>query len=174
MVQHPDEAGAGSEEFRSAMRHFAGNVSVITVGTPGNRSGLVATSAVSLSVDPPLIIVCINRDSSSWPLFARFGHFAVNALTASHQEIADRFAGRGGHRGEARFELGQWLQGQTGAPLLDDAAVALDCRLEECIDRATHSILIGRVMQVRVRDEDAGGLVYWRGTYRPLLSENTG
>lgn len=174
MIQQGDGAGAGSDEFRSAMRHFAGNVSVITVGTPGNRSGLVATSAVSLSVDPPQIIVCINRESSSWPLFGRFGHFAVNALTASHQEIADRFAGRGGHKGEARFERGVWLKGRTGAPLLDDAAVALDCRLEESIDRATHSILIGRVMEVRVRGEDAGGLVYWRGHYRPLLSENAG
>lgn len=171
MIQHGEGTGAASEDFRTAMRHFAGNVSVITVGTPRERSGLVATSAVSLSVEPPLIIVCINRDSSSWPLFSRFGHFAVNALTAEHESIADRFAGRGGHKGEARFGLGTWTQGSTGAPLLQEAAVALDCRLEESIDRATHSILIGRVMEVRVRDDDAGGLVYWRGRYRQLITE---
>lgn len=160
-----------ADAYRTAMRHFAGNVSVITVGRPGERSGLVATSAVSLSVDPPTIIVCVNRNASSWPLFERFRHFGVNALTSAQQPIADLFAGKGGVKGEQRYRLGQWSEGPTGAPLLDDAAVALDCRLEEMIDRASHSILIGRVMDVRIRNDDEGALVYWRGLYRSLLPD---
>ena len=164
-------APPAADAYRAAMRHFAGNVSVITVGRPGERSGLVATSAVSLSVDPPTVIVCVNRGASSWPLFERFRRFGVTALTAAPQEIADLFAGKGGAKGEDRYRLGQWSQGPTGAPLLDGAAVALDCRLEEMIDRASHSILVGRVMDVRVREDDEGALVYWRGLYRPLLDE---
>ena len=80
--------------YRMAMRHFAGNVSVITVGDGERRSGLVATSTVSLSMDPPLMLVCVNRSSSSRPLFEDFGHFGVNSLAPHHQPIAERFTGQ--------------------------------------------------------------------------------
>jgi flavin reductase (DIM6/NTAB) family NADH-FMN oxidoreductase RutF len=153
--------------YRLAMRHFAGNVSVITVGTGERRSGLVATSTVSLSMEPPLMLVCVNRNSSSWPLFEDFGHFGVNSLAPHHQPIAERFTGQGGIKGEDRFALGQWRNGPTGAPLLIGAAVAIDCEIEEMIPKSTHSILIGRVCSVEISGE-SGALVYWRGAYRPL------
>ena len=153
--------------YRLAMRHFAGNVSVITVGNGERRSGLVATSTVSLSMEPPLMLVCVNRSSSSWPLFDEFRHFGVNSLAPHHQPIAERFTGQGGIKGTDRFTLGQWRSGPTGAPLLVGAAVALDCEIEEMIERSTHSILIGRVRSVEVGGE-AGALVYWRGAYRQL------
>lgn len=165
------QAPPDADAYRSAMRHFAGNVSVITAGPPGERSGLVATSAVSLSVDPPTVIVCVNRNASSWPLFARFRHFGVNSLTAAQQPIAELFSGRGHVRGEDRYRLGTWSAGPSGAPLLAGAAVALDCRLEEMIDRETHSILVGRVLDIRTAEADAGALIYWRGLYRPLPPE---
>lgn len=174
MIQQPITAGIAADEFRAAMRHFAGNVSVVTVGSPGERSGLVATSAVSLSTDPAMVIVCVNRDSSSWPLFDRYGHFGVNSLTAAQQPIADRFTGRGGIKGEDRYAIGNWSAGMSGAPLLADAAVALDCVLDERIDRATHSILVGRVLEARLREDDAGALVYWRGAYHPLGADLQG
>ena len=153
--------------YRSAMRHFAGNVSVITVGAGGRRSGLVATSTVSLSVDPPLMLVCVNRASSSWPLFGAFRHFGVNSLAPRHQAIAERFSGQGGIKGADRFSLGDWRNGPTGAPLLVGAAVTLDCEIEDMIEKATHSILIGRVRSVEIGEEH-GALVYWQGGYRPL------
>lgn len=153
--------------YRLAMRHFAGNVSVITVGSGESRSGLVATSTVSLSMDPPLMLVCVNRSSSSWPLFEAHGHFGVNALAPHHQPIAERFTGQGGIRGADRFALGEWRSGPTGAPLLVGAAVALDCEIEDVIEKATHMILIGRVRSIEIGAE-AGALVYWHGGYRPL------
>lgn len=154
--------------YRMAMRHFAGNVSVITVGSGDGRSGLVATSTVSLSMDPPLMLVCVNRNSSSWPLFAAHGHFGVNSLAPHHQPIAERFTGQGGIRGADRFALGEWRNGPTGAPLLVGAAVALDCEIEDMIDKATHAILIGRVRSIEIGEETGGALVYWGGGYRPL------
>jgi flavin reductase (DIM6/NTAB) family NADH-FMN oxidoreductase RutF len=168
--QDPANSAPTADAYRSAMRHFPGNVSIITVGTDGQRSGLVATSAVSLSADPPMVLVCDNRDSSSWPLFDRFRHFGVNALTAEQQVIAERFSGRGGIKGEDRYALGDWIAGPSGAPLLEGAAVALDCDLEEMIDRASHSILIGRVREIRMRGEEGDALVYWRGLYRRLAA----
>lgn len=153
--------------YRQAMRHFAGNVSVITVGTGERRSGLVATSTVSLSMDPPLMLVCVNRNSSTWPLFEAFGHFGVNSLAPHHQPIAERFTGQGGIKGADRFALGEWRSGPTGAPLLAGAAVALDCEIEDMIEKSTHTILIGRVRSVEIGEEN-GALVYWRGGYRPL------
>ncbi len=162
-----------SDTFRQAMRSFAGNVSVITVGTGDERSGLVATSTVSLSVDPAMMLVCVNRSASSWPLFARYRHFGVNALRPDQKAIAERFSGKGGVKGAERYALGTWHKGETGAPLLEGAAVAIDCEIEDMIEWTTHSILIGRVRSVQIGDASAA-LVYWQGAYRPLLSENQG
>ena len=160
-----------NDTFRQAMRSFAGNVSVITVGEGEERSGLVATSTVSLSVEPATMLVCVNRNASSWPLFARYRHFGVNALRPDQQAIAERFSGKGGVKGAQRYALGRWSTGETGAPLLQDAAVAIDCKIEDMIEWTTHSILIGRVRSVAIGDASAA-LVYWQGDYRPLIAEN--
>jgi len=171
MSQQPDtvrpDAGPDKPAFLGAMRHFVGSVSVITVGQGDDLSGLVVTSAISLSADPPLVLVCVNRTSSSWPLLGRYGFFGVNALAAHHQPVAERFSGFGGVKGAARYEGADWVSAETGAQLLADAPVALDCTVEEMIDRATHSIVIGRVRAIRSNDPQAG-LIYWHGGYRAL------
>ena len=156
-----------SAAFRAAMRHFVGNVTVITVGAGTERSGLVVTTGISLSADPPLFLACINRNSSSWPLLARFGAFGANSLAAHQQEVADRFSGAAGVHGAARYAGAEWHSAVTGAPLLGGAAVRLDCTVEEMIDRATHSILIGRVRAIETTP-GAGALIYWDGAYRSL------
>ncbi len=160
-----------TDTFRQAMRSFAGNVSVITVGEGEERSGLVATSTVSLSVEPAMMLVCVNRSASSWPLFQRYRHFGVNALRPDQKAIAERFSGKGGVKGAERYALGTWHKGKTGAPLLEGAAVAIDCEIEDMIEWTTHSILIGRVRSVAIGDSSAA-LVYWQGDYRPLTAEN--
>ncbi|HWU62504.1 MAG TPA: flavin reductase family protein [Ensifer sp.] len=159
--------------FRKAMRSFAGNVSVITVGEGEERSGLVATSTVSLSVEPAMMLVCVNRSASSWPLFARYRHFGVNALRPDQKAIAERFSGKDGVKGAERYALGTWRAGETGAPLLEGAAVAIDCAIEDMIEWTTHSILIGRVRSVTIGDPSVA-LVYWQGAYRPLMAESHG
>ncbi|MGK9230902.1 flavin reductase family protein [Inquilinus limosus] len=159
-----EEAAVSGDAFRGAMRHLAGAVSIVTAGRGAERNGLTATSVVSLSVDPPTVLLCVNRSASAWPLLVRHGHFGVSVLAASQRAIADRFAGRGGERGAARFEGADWVELSTGAPILADALVAFDCVLEERIERHSHGILIGRVQALHgPRGPDP--LLYWRGTY---------
>src|SRR6202049_327382 len=100
-----------SDDFRGAMRHLAGGVSVITVGRAKDITGMTVTSVSSLSVDPPTLIVSINRESSSWPLLKRYGTFGVNILAADQLEIAERFAGKDGLKGADRFTGAHWITG---------------------------------------------------------------
>jgi flavin reductase (DIM6/NTAB) family NADH-FMN oxidoreductase RutF len=155
------------KEFRDAMRALVGNCSVITVGDGDRASGLVVTSAISLSAEPPLLLACVNRTSSSYPLLVEYGRFGWSSLGAAHQPVAERFSGFGGVKGAARYDGAEWDVGPTGARLLRGAPAAFDCTVEEMIDRATHTILIGRVREVRLTP-DAGALAYWSGAYRAL------
>ncbi|SEG81850.1 NADH-FMN oxidoreductase RutF, flavin reductase (DIM6/NTAB) family [Bosea lathyri] len=155
------------DAFKAVMRNVAGAVSVITATHERHRGGLTATSLTALSADPPTVLVCINRNASAWPTIEAAGHFAINVLAARHQSIADRFAGRGGFKGEARFEEGQWARMATGAPTLDGALAVLDCETEEAIERHSHTILIGRIKAIR-HAQDEGALLYWRGVYGKL------
>lgn len=155
------------KEFRDAMRAFVGNCSLITTGTGDAATGLIVTSAISLSAEPPLLLACINRSSSSWPVLKDSGTFGWSSLGAAHQPVAERFSGFGGIKGPARYEGATWETAVTGARLLVGAPTAFDCTVEEMIDRATHSILIGRVQAIRTTP-DAGALIYWNGAYRSL------
>lgn len=155
------------DRFKDSMRHLAGAVSVITVGVGEDRTGFTATSVSSLSIDPPSILVSVNRSSSSWPVLQRYGSFAVNVLAHDQKDIADRFAGRGGIKGAERYHGADWIELVTGTSALSDALTVLDCELDEAIDRHSHSILIGRVRAITVRGE-AQPLVYWHGAYHHI------
>jgi flavin reductase (DIM6/NTAB) family NADH-FMN oxidoreductase RutF len=158
--------------FKHAMRHLAGAVSVVTIGQGEDRTGFTATSVSSLSAEPPTILVCLNRSSSSWPALDRYKTFCVNVLTPAQQHVAERFAGANGAKGIARYEGARWQPLVTGALALSDALIAIDCELEEAIDRHSHAILIGRVRGVVAR-QDAHPLLYWHGAYRELPAQET-
>lgn len=151
-------------DFRDAMRHLAGGVSVVTAGRGRDITGMTVTSVTSLSVDPPTLIVSINRDASSFPLIQRLGTFCVNVLNADQLDIAERFAGKGGLKGAARFAGSDWSSSLSGAPLLVDALAALDCEVEEIVERHSHGIVIGRVREIRRAARNAA-LAYWHGQY---------
>ncbi len=156
-----------AKEFRDAMRAFVGNVSVLTVGVGEAASGLVVTSAISLSADPPLLLACVNRTSSSYPLLVEHRCFGWSSLGAAHTGVAERFSGFGGIKGAARYVGAEWDTAVTGARLLKGAPAAFDCTVEEMIDRASHTILIGRVQAIRTT-AGTGALIYWQGGYRGL------
>src|SRR5690606_5127997 len=86
---------ADAAGLKEALRTLGGGVSVITAGEGAERSGATVTSATALSVDPPRMLVSLNRSSSTWPVVERYRHFAVNVIGAAHQDIANRFAGIG-------------------------------------------------------------------------------
>jgi flavin reductase (DIM6/NTAB) family NADH-FMN oxidoreductase RutF len=153
-----------SGDFRGAMRHLTGGVSVVTTGRGRDITGMTVTSVSSLSVDPPTLIVSINRESSSWPLLKRHGFFGVNILTADQLDIAERFSGKGGLKGADRFIGAEWTTGVSGVPLLEGALAAIECEVEDIVERHSHAIVIGRVLELRVSSRTAA-LAYWQGQY---------
>ena len=153
-----------SGDFRAAMRQLTGGVSVITAGKGRDISGMTVTSVSSLSVDPPALIVSINREASSWPLVKRYGFLGVNILTSDHVDIAERFTGKGGLKGADRFAGAHWTTRASGVPLLVGALAAIDCEVEDIVERHSHAIVIGRVLDVSVSARTAA-LAYWQGRY---------
>ena len=158
------ETEVTSGDFRNAMRQLTGGVSVITAGRGRDISGMTVTSVSSLSVDPPALIVSINREASSWPLVKRYGFFGVNILTSDQIDIAERFTGKGGLKGADRFAGAQWTTRASGVPLLVGALAAIDCEVEDIVERHSHAIVIGRVLDVAVSARTAA-LAYWQGRY---------
>lgn len=164
-------SGAGPdvsiESFRAAMRELASGVAVITVGKDHDITGFTATSMSSLSAHPPRVLVCVDRGSASWTALQHHPAFGVNLLRDEERALADRFAGRDGLIGAARYAGWRWTTMLTGTPLLENGLAALDCEVEEMLTRYDHGIVIGRVRAVSVA-AGAAPLVYWQGDYHPL------
>jgi flavin reductase (DIM6/NTAB) family NADH-FMN oxidoreductase RutF len=153
--------------FRLAMRELASGVALVTAGRGEQRTGCTATSLCSLSLDPPSLIVCIARTSTTLAALRVSRAFGVNILAAAHEPLANRFAGRTGVHGAARFIGADWTTMVTGAPLLRGALACIDCTVEEVLERHTHAILIGRVAAVH-RAGGAPALVHRRGRFEQL------
>ena len=152
------------DDFRGAMRHLAGGVSVITAGRGKEITGMTVSSVSSLSVDPPTLIVSVNRESSSWPMLKRYGVFGVNILTADQIDIAERFTSKSGLHGADRFAGAEWITLMSGVPLLVGALAAVDCEVEDIVERHSHAIVIGRVLDLKLSPRTAA-LAYWQGQY---------
>lgn len=164
--EEQQKTGSGPVEFRQALRHLVSGVSVITTGQKPFRTGFTATSVSSLSAEPARLIVSVNRNSSSYHGIRQAGAFGVNFLAAGQEAIADRFAGRGGIAGEARYHGAQWQSLETGTSLLTDALAAIDLEVEEFIERHSHAIVIGAVVASRI-GPPRDALLYWHGRYQP-------
>ncbi len=162
-------AAARDTDLKLAMRRMSGGVSVVTAGVGSERTGATVTSATALSVEPPTMIVNINRTSSSYPVISRYGHFCVNILSVEQQHVAERFAGRDGLKGAERYQGANWTTLASGAPVLLDALAAIDCEVEEIIERHSHGIIIGRVLSISTGD--GRSLVYNSGQYGRFLAE---
>lgn len=160
------ESSVDADGLKSALRNLGGGVSIITAGEGEARTGATVTSATALSVEPPRMLVSLNRTSSTWPVVERYGHFCVNIVGPLHEGLANQFAGRGGLKGPDRYRGASWTTLASGAPVLEDAASAIDCEIEEVLERHSHAIVIGRVVGIRVLG--GGSLVYGNGRYAPL------
>jgi flavin reductase (DIM6/NTAB) family NADH-FMN oxidoreductase RutF len=146
------------------MRQLASGICLVTQNVNGVRAGMTATAVASLSLDPPTLIVCVNRAASIYAGLTPGAAFGVSVLGADHREFADRFAGRTGENGAERFREGRWRIAPNGAPLLGDALAAFACEVEEIVERNTHAIVIGRVKHAAAAS-GGGALLYWRGVY---------
>lgn len=124
-------------QFRQAMRRLTGGVAIITAGKQDEITGMTVTSLTSLSADPPRLLVNINRRASSFSLIARHKGFGVNILGANQRDIAERFS-NGRFNGKERFDGFAWTRGASGVPLLSEALAALECEVDEIIERYSH------------------------------------
>jgi flavin reductase len=148
-------------DFRAAMRRVASTVNVITVDAGGQPLGITATAMSSIAMDPPSLLVCINRAAYLHGFIEGASHFAVNVLHRDQQPIAAMFADRNQH--SLRFLEG-WSVEEGRPPRLVDAQASILCRMTERHSFGTHGIFIGVVEDVAVR-EDVAPLVYLDGSY---------
>jgi flavin reductase (DIM6/NTAB) family NADH-FMN oxidoreductase RutF len=118
-------------------------------------------------MEPPSLVVCLNRASATLRAMRENRVFGVNFLAASHREIADRFSGRGNLSGAARYQGSEWITLVTGAPLLLDALAAIDCTIDTITEWSTHAVVIGRVEAIH-QPGGAQALVHWRRSYLDL------
>ena len=137
-----------SSEFVQAMRGAATGVNIVTTDGPAGRFGLTVSAFASVSAEPPLLLVCINRRSPACSALRQNRRFCVNVLAAAQQPIADTFAGRPATGNAYDFGTGTWKRSATGSPVLSGSTAIFDCSLYRCLDAGTHAIFIGAVRTV--------------------------
>lgn len=155
-----------SQPFRDAMRRFATTVSIISCAHGGSRFGMSATAVTSLSIDPPSLLLCVNKSAATHRVMSRGGKFCVNVLRSVHAGLSQAFSGK--LKGEDRFALGNWAQTEDGLPFLDDAQANLFCEIVRVVDYETHTIFIARVYSAKTQ-EGVDPLLYQDGKYAVAL-----
>jgi len=133
-----------SNRFRDAMRRFPTGVTIVTTLTDGVPYGFTANAFTSVSADPPVVLVCVNRDASAHPMIARSSIFCVNILAIGQEKIAKLFADHA--RRTDRFEGLATRRAATGAPVIDGCLAYVDCRLAEEHTAGTHTVFLGEVL----------------------------
>ena len=157
-------SGHDPRTLRDALGCFATGVTVVTcLGADGNPAGLTVNSFTSVSLDPPLLLVCIARQARCAPALAGAPFFAVNVLQTGQQPASIRFS----TRDEDRFGATPWSTGETGAPLLMESLAVFECERHSVNDGGDHDILVGRVVRASF-DPTLDPLLYFRGKYRRL------
>jgi len=157
-VYTPDQG-----EFRKALGQFATGVTIITAMSDSEPAGVAANSFTSVSLDPPLVLFCVARTSSTWPKIGKARKFAVNILGEHQEEVSRLFATKGADR----FGSVDWHLGVGGSPVLHDTLAYLDCEFWAEYDGGDHIIVVGRVLDLGIT-HDAGPLVFFRGQYGRL------
>ncbi|HSH02471.1 MAG TPA: flavin reductase family protein [Anaerolineae bacterium] len=155
-----------SEAFRQAMRHFPAGVTIVTIKAGEQRHGLTVSAFVSISPEPPLIMVAIDERHHAYELLEQEGAvFAVNILHQEQTDLSNRFAWI---KDEDRFAQGSWGTAVTGAPILEDALSWLDCTIYDRFKAGTHMLYLGEVQASAVLQEEKPPLIYWHQGYRQL------
>jgi flavin reductase (DIM6/NTAB) family NADH-FMN oxidoreductase RutF len=152
------------DDFRSALSRFPSGITVVTSrAANGDLHGITVSAFASVSLNPPLILVCIEKTTGSHMAISDTGLFVVNILAAGQDEMSERFS----LPAYDKFEGVNCHSGIGSIPVLDDALVNVECRIENSFDGGDHSIFVGAVETVSIRDGEP--LVYFHGNYRDLL-----
>ena len=156
-------AGSDARTLRDALGCFSTGVTIVTAQGPDGPIGLTANSFTSVSLDPPLLLVCIANNAGSAGVLQAAEHFAVNVLQIGQQPTSNRFAGKG----EDRFAQTDWHHGETGAPVLTGSLGTFECKRHAVHEGGDHFILIGEVVRAEFEPR-RDPLLYFRGKYRRL------
>jgi flavin reductase (DIM6/NTAB) family NADH-FMN oxidoreductase RutF len=153
-------------EYRRILGHWTSGVAVVAAMTPaGEPRGLTASAVASVSLDPPLVLACVERRADTHEHIRGTGVFAISILPESAERIARRFAS---DDAEAKFDGIAYHSGTTGAPILDEALAWVDCRVSHAHDGGDHTIFVGEVVAGDAREGEP--LVYYRGGFHGLFS----
>jgi flavin reductase (DIM6/NTAB) family NADH-FMN oxidoreductase RutF len=154
------------EIWRKAMSSFASGVTIIAcLDARGQAQGMTVSAFCSLSLEPPLCLVCINPEAGTYPHILSSGYFSVNILHASQEELSNKFAMMAE---EERFTNVATTPASSGSPFIGDSLVNIDCKLEEKISAGDHKILIGRPIEIKIADSKSLPLVYWNRDYQGI------
>lgn len=159
-----------AEDYRAVMRQWPSGVTVITMLGPDGPHGMTASAFTSVSIDPPMILIVVDRRWRSHALIEAAGAFCVNILAADQAAVSDRFAGRHGALPD-RFAGLATGRAATGAPFLAEAIGYLDCRVASATAAGDHSIFLGQVLAAAVQAEDREPLLFHNTRYRRPGSE---
>lgn len=152
--------GVAPDRMRHVMGHFASGVTVVTGVHDGEPVGFSCQSFSSVSLDPPLVLVCPARTSSSWPRIAASGSFVVNVLAAEQEDLCRRFASSGGDK----FDGVGWTASPWG-PVLHGVLASVHCDLEVSHDAGDHVIAVGAVRELEVVRSDGAPLLFFKGAF---------
>jgi flavin reductase (DIM6/NTAB) family NADH-FMN oxidoreductase RutF len=154
--------------FRQIFGHFATGVSVVTTAVDGWLHGMTANAVASVSLDPLLLLVCVDKTAHAHEQLAKAGRFGVNILADEQEDISRIFATTAEpEQGQLRGALYHF--GQQGTPVLDNCLAYLECEVTEQVDAGDHTIFLGRVLDGEV-EREAPPLLFYRGGYRRLDS----
>ena len=159
--------GFTAKEFRSALGAFATGVTVITSQSGDRSYGMTANAFTSLSLDPPLVLICVNRGTEASETIEKNGVFAVNVLAADQEPISRYFSSKDRPRGREAFREISHRNGQSGSPILDGVAAYIDCRVTATHPAGDHVIFIGEVQALGV-DPSVPPLLFHHGKYRHI------
>jgi flavin reductase (DIM6/NTAB) family NADH-FMN oxidoreductase RutF len=161
--------GIGGDDFRRVLGHFASGVTVITTwDADGRPTGFTANAFTSVSLEPPLILVCVDRCANSYPALRGSGRFAVNILSVEQEAVSRRFASTE----PDKFETVSYRPGPLGLPLLAEALAYLECRTVHTYPGGDHTIFVGEVETASAREGEP--LLYFRGRYGRLAPARVG
>ncbi|HSP33908.1 MAG TPA: flavin reductase family protein [Thermoanaerobaculia bacterium] len=149
-------------QFKLAMAHFASGVTVVTTEHEGRPYGMTVASFASLSLHPPLVLVCIEKTVKSHDAIAASQKFGVSILSAHQADVSNRFASKV----DDKFAGIDIRRGETGLPMIAGALCAIECRVREQIPGGDHTIFVGEVLATEVRE--GAPLLYFRSAYRQI------
>jgi flavin reductase (DIM6/NTAB) family NADH-FMN oxidoreductase RutF len=173
MAHYDEHMTADPEDLRQAMRQWATGVTIVTVLHEGRRHGMTVSSFTSVSLDPPLVLVSLERVTNTHRLVQAAGTFGITILDQSKQEISDRFAGRITEFTD-RFAGLETFTLVSGAPLLAHGALAwFDCRVVVTYQAGNHTVFIAEVLAVKLNANGGKPLIYFNRDYRRLDLNST-